>query len=851
MDFTGERYIPGIGGNIALEHEHRYRFCLDLVRGRRVLDIACGEGYGSDLLASVAESVHGVDIDQETVRHASGNYKRENLVFSAGSCTSIPLPDRSVDVVVSFETIEHHDKHEEMMIEIRRVLIPGGALIISSPDKRVYSDQRNFKNHFHVKELYADEFGALLKSHYQNVQMFGQRIVYGSALFLQEGVGRVRSFGIGKENAVSGIFDPVYQVAVASDDPSWINMGSGGLLEESVDRSEEMIAAVQRLNRGGGSEADLEEVWRSWYASTFLRKAVFHRNGTPRGWVRAFLLKDERGTPREISRKALFNRKGEVRPSLRRWYDTVLDKKSPYVDLLLKRQEDAPLAAAETLHIVTTPHTQFIGEVITKALETTRLKVSTSTVMPTVFNHDVYIIVTPQMFSTLPPPEKRILFQMEQVKASKWLDRAYLELLSESLAVLDYSTDNIDALAERGIDIAQLYYVPILPMHRSAGQDAERDIDVLFYGTTSCVRRQAFIDALQKRVRLRVETNTFGDGIKEILGRTKIVANIHYYENALLETTRLSEALSHGAHVVSESGVDQKDRDYFTDIVNFVPCGVVEAFVQKIEKALASWEKPFEPSIESDFAGTSYHILRALNGIGALSLEELHEACKDFRLPSDRIILTLPEHVSRYRFARENALTGAVAFHGLRNVEGWKGCAASYKFIAMQGVQEQSSRLTIYEDDAVFPYGTEERLAVIERELELSRTGWDIFSGLLTDLNVDANILSIETVDSEEFIKLDSVIGMVFSVYNRSALEMVSKFEFNGVDIHKHTIDRYLEALRPRAITVWPPLVGHAEFLHSTLWTGKNVAFSPMIDRSISLLASKRDEFYKGKKETI
>ena len=106
MDFTGERYIPGLGGSIALEHEHRYRFCLDLVAGKQVLDIACGEGFGSAMMASRAERVWGVDIDRHAVDHASKTYQRENLRYLVGSCSGIPLPDASVDVVVSFETID-------------------------------------------------------------------------------------------------------------------------------------------------------------------------------------------------------------------------------------------------------------------------------------------------------------------------------------------------------------------------------------------------------------------------------------------------------------------------------------------------------------------------------------------------------------------------------------------------------------------------------------------------------------------------------------------------------------------------------------------------------------------------
>src|SRR5262245_17487123 len=112
LEWTGERYLPEIGGNIQLEHMHRYLLARELALDRRVLDIACGEGFGSDLLASVAAQVVGVDISLEVIQHANRQYRRPNLEFSVGTCAAIPLTDHSVDLVVSFETIEHHDQHE-------------------------------------------------------------------------------------------------------------------------------------------------------------------------------------------------------------------------------------------------------------------------------------------------------------------------------------------------------------------------------------------------------------------------------------------------------------------------------------------------------------------------------------------------------------------------------------------------------------------------------------------------------------------------------------------------------------------------------------------------------------------
>jgi ubiquinone/menaquinone biosynthesis C-methylase UbiE len=162
MEFTGERYVPEVRGAIELEHVHRYLQAREIAAGKVVLDIACGEGYGTALLAGLAARAIGVDISREAVRHAKARYVAGNIEFLVGSCARIPLPDRSIDLVTSFETIEHHDQHEKMMQEIKRVLRPRGVLVISSPDKQHYSIDTGHRNEYHVKELYAHEFKALL-----------------------------------------------------------------------------------------------------------------------------------------------------------------------------------------------------------------------------------------------------------------------------------------------------------------------------------------------------------------------------------------------------------------------------------------------------------------------------------------------------------------------------------------------------------------------------------------------------------------------------------------------------------------------------------------------------------------
>jgi len=172
---TGERLEFYDFSDVTVEHLHRYAIANDFVKNKIVLDIASGEGYGSYILSRYASNVIGVDIDKDTVIDAQKKYVNNNLSFVVGSADNIPVDSNSIDIVVSFETIEHHDKHDEMFLEIKRVLKSDGILIMSSPDKKFYSDIPGFKNKFHVRELYFDEFKDLTKKYFNTAKFYVQK----------------------------------------------------------------------------------------------------------------------------------------------------------------------------------------------------------------------------------------------------------------------------------------------------------------------------------------------------------------------------------------------------------------------------------------------------------------------------------------------------------------------------------------------------------------------------------------------------------------------------------------------------------------------------------------------------
>lgn len=181
MQFTGERVVKGdTPVRIWLDHVARYKFAGGYVKGKKILDISCGTGYGSQILYdSKSEKVIGVDISSEAIDFASTKYQSNGLDFYIGDILYIDFPDNCFDVITCFETIEHVQNQEKAFMELQRVLKPKGLLIISSPNRKLTSPGRSINdspnNPFHMIEHCASEFISVLEEYFKILEVYGQR----------------------------------------------------------------------------------------------------------------------------------------------------------------------------------------------------------------------------------------------------------------------------------------------------------------------------------------------------------------------------------------------------------------------------------------------------------------------------------------------------------------------------------------------------------------------------------------------------------------------------------------------------------------------------------------------------
>jgi SAM-dependent methyltransferase len=303
--FTGERLTACIGGQVQIEHYHRYLFARSLVTGMDVLDVASGEGYGSALLAQVARRVIAVDNSGATARAAARNFPRPNLHFVHGDARALPFADACVDTVVSFETIEHLDRQADFVREVRRVLRPDGSYIVSTPDRDVYSPIGMPVNPFHVRELTEAEFVALLQASFRHVRIIRQRPLIGSAL-LGDTASAAAPLVFERRNdthfeACSGLPRAPYLLALASHReppplPPCVYVDRSDLdtdMRERLATTERLRRIEQELaearERGQRMAQTLADSRRALAASELRSEALQRRHDLLQGSLRTFL----------------------------------------------------------------------------------------------------------------------------------------------------------------------------------------------------------------------------------------------------------------------------------------------------------------------------------------------------------------------------------------------------------------------------------------------------------------------------------------------------------------------------------------------------------------------------------
>ncbi len=506
-------------------------------------------------------------------------------------------------------------------------------------------------------------------------------------------------------------------------------------------------------------------------------------------------------------------------------------------------------SVGDPVTVLCTRHTLFVARLAAHALEKLGIHASILTEEPETYSEDVHIVICPQMFQRM--PARYLAFQMEQTVSSRWLTHEYYDRLDHAYAVFDYSLVNVAHFRNTASFGKNIYYLPIdyLPSLKRA--DDRYEYDVLFYGDVSSPRRQRILAELQKRFSVKVVSEVFGEELYQLLGRARVVVNIHYYENAMLETTRLYELLSLGrSMVVSERSSDPEEEKRLEGIVDFVAVDDTNAMTNRIgywlshEAERAEAVEKNNRTLAQRANAFDFFFYRFMLAQDWMSFDRFYDLAGDFVTFSDnRICLSLPETGERRQaFDRDNRY-GFEVIPGLRHKRSWTGCGLSYKYIMKRAKDQGLEQILVCEDDVQFPDNFETRWENCLKYLS-EHQDFDIFQGFMADVG-KVTLRRVDRMYGETFIRLDHMISMVFNYYRSSVYDDLIHWDETDPDMEHNTIDRALEAMELNIVTTVPFLVGHKEDLDSAIWDCSNSNYRDLIEKSKMALMDLISKYYE------
>lgn len=494
----------------------------------------------------------------------------------------------------------------------------------------------------------------------------------------------------------------------------------------------------------------------------------------------------------------------------------------------------------ERMDVITTPHCMYISRLVKRALERVNIKCEIQVGEPEHYLDIPYLIIAPQFVKNFPPVY--FVFQVEQTISSRWFTAEYFRSLQNSCVILDYALQNVEFFHRpENEDIrSRVFYVPLdyYPHYLPEAAPEEKEYDVLFYGSIAGERRGKLLEAVGKKYNLKIVSELYGEELYREIRKAKIVLNVHYYEGALIETTRLFEVLSlNSSVIVSEDSFDKNESGRLEEFVDFVPVDDIDKLLERIGYWLSHDEERKEKIRENQKAlekranAFDFFFYRFLLSHDRITFDQFYEqAGHYFEIKSNRLCLSLPESTERRRSFDADNKYDFCCIPGLRHEKGWVGAGMSYKFIFKKAQEAKLKNIMICEDDVIFPEDFAERLQQIVAYLD-STKNWSVFSGVMADVG-NVKVLGIEKRDHVEYVQIDHMISMVFNIYDERVFALLSEWDESKRNVEINTIDRYLEKKKLNVYTQLPFLVGHKEELKSTIWGFSNSQYADMIANS-------------------
>ena len=477
------------------------------------------------------------------------------------------FPDDTFDVVISTETAEHDRHYKDTLINITRMLKPGGLF--------VFSCATTGRAEHGTRRTTPLDAPALMQmgdwaDYYQNIDEndFRKAVDVGNVF-------ASFNFSIGHDTHDLYFWGVKKGQRQRRTDYSFQIREQQTLLNQqfilSKGIAEAAIAQSKTLAEANAAMRDLNT-----YSVELQRRIALLE-----GHIVKFEDRNRRRVVNRLKRLLRKLRATLTGTPVKKW-TSVLANSEP---ITIQRR----LYFHDGVYILTSKHTIFVAMLIQDALKYIDVKATIIYSEPSNgFADCPHFVICPNIFKRL--PRFYVAFQMEQSVSPRWFTTEYFNTLERSFAIFDYSIANLKYLQSNGLSPKQMFHMPLSPLLglRPREKDDHQGRDVLFYGDPSGSRRQTMLMELKKHFDVEVLNEVFGDDAYNRISKAKIIVNIHYYEDALLETTRIYECLSLGKLVVSERGADQQAHSNIELIVEFVDAGDVTQMVDKISRLLSS-----------------------------------------------------------------------------------------------------------------------------------------------------------------------------------------------------------------------------------------------------------------------
>jgi len=463
----------------------------------------------------------------------------------------------------------------------------------------------------------------------------------------------------------------------------------------------------------------------------------------------------------------------------------------------------------------------------------------------------LYIILQAAQYD-IPFGLRYVVYQVESTQTSPWSHAKNRKMFADdSLFVFDFSVDNYQLL---DLNLQKkTAYLPI-PLTLSTQRSSGYEFDVLFYGSM-CARRFQILDKLRNKhnIRIKVVSGVFGENMAELIKKARVVLNLHCYNSAPLETSRINEVLKYDKIIVSEDPVaeDKYSRALYKDVVIFTKNLDDEYDYRHVEELASTLRfytdrvnyRKFVAARRPALASLKRHCLSRFKK-ALVSLQIFSPTSFYKRLHPDTIyFLSLDESWQTRRdvfLGQKHVPANIKRIPGIKVSPGWIGCGMSYKFAINSAKMSGLDQVTICEDDALFP-STFERDYRIIREYLSTLDKWDIFVGLIADFDNSTEIYNVENYKGLEFVTIDKFTSTVFNIYNASSFDHILSWDERNLNLLTNTVDRYLQSRNLTVVTTNPYFLKHME-LGSTLW-GNVTTYPEWFARSAKVFSKKVEDF--------